>query len=464
MWSSDTHPLSLRLRLLLFLFVGLGLLLLGLFFLLDRGLDRQIYGRLDEGLRARAHAIAVLLETRPTAEALAELEAMRPEYDVGGHTDFLQIWDARGKTLLVSASNHEGRLRQPPSVPANAPVFYDLDLPDGHRGRAIAQRVSLNGHSADAVLAVAEEREQVDALERQVHIALVSGIVLTSLVAVLLAILAVRSGLRPLLAFGEAVRHGAETADLEPARLPRELRPLAEVLKDAFGGLRRALERERRFARDAAHELRTPLAEIRSSVELASRVPQAAQDLRGSLDSIERMRRSIDGLLALSRYESGMQKVEHEPADLVRCVQRSLALAETTASSRQVRIRCQTPVECWVLTDTDLLERVLDNLVLNAVTHAPEGAAVVLAFDRVDATCRVRLGNPAPELTHEDLEHLGERFWRKSPAREVSEHGGLGLALARSLAQLLGIGLVFRMHEGWLWVELDGLRTLDTEA
>ncbi len=463
MWSSEVRPLSIRLRLLLILFSGLGVVMLGLFFVLDQGLDRQIYGRLDEGLRARAHAISVLLESRPAQDALDQLQAMSPEFAGGGHTDFLQLWDASGHTLLSSASNRDANLTPPGSVPANAPYFYDLTLPDGHHGRAVAVRVTLQGHRGDVVLAVAEEREQVDALERHVHMALVSGVLATTIIAVLLAFVAVRSGLRPLLAFGGAARQRAESADLETSTLPRELKPLAQALNSAFGGLRRALQRERRFARDVAHELRTPLAEIRTAVELARREPGAMPALEGALDSTDRMGRCIDGLLSLSRYESGMQEVHLEPVELKGLLERSLQLASGPARRRRVAMQLEAPAECWAQSDPSLLERVIDNLMLNAAEHAPEGGEVRVLLTCEHGRIELKMGNPAPDLDPQDLERLGERFWRKSPAREASGHGGLGLSLARSLAELLDLRLEFRLQRGWLWAELDGLGSIDRQ-
>ncbi|NII11372.1 histidine kinase dimerization/phospho-acceptor domain-containing protein [Oleiagrimonas sp. C23AA] len=460
MWSSELSPPSIRLRLLLFLCTGLGVLMVGLFLLLDRGVDRQIYGRLDHVLEARAHAIAVLLESHPASEALAELQAMSPEYAGGGHTDFLQLWSADGATLLASGSNRGGRLTPPGKVPANQPYFYDLRLPDGHRGRAVAVRVGIQGHAGDAILAVAEEREQVDALERHVHIALLSGVVATSLFAVLLAVLAVRGGLRPLMAFGNAARRGGERVSVPLDRLPRELRPLAGALNDAFARLAQALHRERRFARDVAHELRTPLAEIRTAVELVRRDVGGSSTLDGALESTQRMQRCIDGLLSLSRYESGMQEVQLEPVDLAALLTRSVQLAAGPATRRRIRLECQAPAECWVQTDPALLERVIDNLLLNAAEHAPEDSVVAVHMRGVADAVRLSIGNLAPALEDADLQRLGERFWRKSPAREASGHGGLGLALAQGLAALLQLRLSFRLDRGWLWADLEGMTPL----
>ena len=464
MWSRNPPTLSIHLRLLLFLGLGIGALIIVLFVVLDRSVDRQIYGYLDDTLRARAHAIAVLLESHPAPEALAQLQAMSPEYGGGGHTDFLQLWDAGGHTLLASDSNDAESLAQPRDVPANKPFLYNLTLPDGHQGRAIAVRVTLQARAGDAILAVAEEREQIHTLERRVHITLVTGVVVTSLLAVLLAVWVVRRGLRPLLTFSKEVQQSSEDFVLPVEKLPSELRSLADTLNGAFGRLRQALQRERRFTRDVAHELRTPLAEIRTALELAQRDAPASSALEGALASSERMARAVDGLLSLSRYESGMQEVQVEPADLSGLLGRTLALAEGAARRRQVRFRLDAPEECWIQTDPTLLERILDNLLLNAAEYAPEGSEVKLHLHCDGNDVDLRIGNLAPSLDAEDLERLGERFWRKSLAREASRHGGLGLALTRSLVDLLSLRLDFSLDTGMLWAELRGLRGLDLPA
>src|SRR5574337_509647 len=263
---------SIRARLLLLL-GGLGTLMICLFLLLDYSIDRQIYGRLDAALLGRARGVVVLLERHPRDAAWQELHELSPEYASGGHTDFLQIWDDAGATVFSSASNTAHNL-QPLSaaVPANAPLFYDLRLPDGHRGRAVGLRFGMPGRVGDATLVVAEEREQVDQLERRVHWVLISGVLGIGLLAALLAVLAVRGSLRPLLGFAAGTEAGGapRAEPLLMARMPRELRPFVAALNSAFARLQDALERERRFARDVAHELRTPLAETRMIPDVAS--------------------------------------------------------------------------------------------------------------------------------------------------------------------------------------------------
>ncbi len=462
-WLGERLGGSIRGRLLLFLFGGLGGLMLVLFLLLDFSIDRQIYGRLDNRLLARAHGIAVLLESHPASEALAELQRISPEYAGGGHTDFLQVWDSGGHTLLSSASNAAATLQVPPQVvPANAPLFYDLHLPDGHHGRAVALRLAFSGSGGEVTLVVAEEREQIDLLERQIHMVLLSGIAGTALLAALLAFLAVRGGLRPLLTFrADAESAAAPRGETLPTEgMPRELMPFALALNRAFQQLHAALARERRFARDVAHELRTPLAEVRMALELAQRETAESVPLQGALVSLERMRRCVDALLALSRYESGMDRALMEPLDLVELLRKACAAAPTM--QRTVTMDVELPREYWVVSDVALLERIVDNLLQNALEYAPEGSRVQLLLEILPDGARLRIGNEAPELERQDLARMGERFWRKSPTRDSSRHGGLGLALSQTLAEVLGLRLNFELKHGVFWAVLAPLRDIDS--
>ncbi|HET8764758.1 MAG TPA: ATP-binding protein, partial [Rhodanobacter sp.] len=107
--------------------------------------------------------------------------------------------------------------------------------------------------------------------------------------------------------------------------------------------------------------------------------------------------------------------------------------------------------------DPALLERIVDNLMLSAREYAPAGARIEVELARSQGQWLLRIGNPAPDLAEADLPHLGQRFWRKSPAREATRHGGLGLALATTLAAVLAMVLRFELRDGVLWAILGPL-------
>ena len=453
MWSSERGWLkSIRRRLIVALVGGLGSLLVVMFLLLDQMLDHHLYARLDAQLLDRARAVGALLASGTPVDALM------PEFREHGHTDFYTIWDRQGGVLARSSSSGDQALARPPQVPADVPLYYDLILPDGHRGRAVAQHV-VPGHAGDpraAILTVAIERTDVDLLERRIHLSLLLVSLLAALGAAALAIIVVNRGLRPLLRLGTRVAAlSPETAQvpLLDATLPSELAPLAAALDRAFGRLYDALERERRFARDVAHELRTPLAEIRTSSELALRggdAGHAAAALAISLAAVERMQRSVDGLLALARYESGQAEPQPEPLELRALLEQQQQALGRAASARASGIGQEGVAEWWTSSDAVLLERIVANLLQNAVEYAPQDGRIVAVVVAGADGAWIEIRNPAPDLAVSDLPRLGERFWRKCPEHAPDAHGGLGLALARTLARVLGLELRFQLAAGEL--------------
>lgn len=460
-WPEGLHPRSLQGRLILALAGGLGSLLALLFLLLDQAVERQLEASLDAQLLDRAHAIAALVAGGQHVDALL------PEFRARGHTGFYTVRAADGSVLLHSASTNGAILPPPPEAPAAAPRFHDLRLPDGHRGRAIAlaSHRSASPGAGPVVVSVAIEREDTDAVHQRVHLALMIGFLLATLGAAALASIVVHRGLRPLLRLGAragTAQPGQARPQFIEASLPAELRPLAEALDGAFSRLDRLVEQERRFAHDVAHELRTPLAEMRSSIELARRSGEAARidaAFAASLAAIGRMQRAVDGLLALASHAAGRTEPQSEPLELMALVHAQCRALERRAQAREMGFSFDGPDECWISADPALLERILANLLQNAVNHAPAGTSIRCHLEPGSAAW-LEIANAAPGLVPADLDRLGERFWRKQPIGTGDAPGGLGLALARTLAEVLGLQLDFRLAAGELVARLGPLRPL----
>ena len=447
---------SLARRLLVVQTAGLLLLLGGLFFMLDWSIDRQIYGRMDGDLLDHARGYALMV----SAGHADELPTQEPA-DPGRRThEWVRVLapDARRGAAMANMPD----LAPPHAVAAGRPLFYDVPL---RAGRARAVALALHAHGLPRVLVVAEDLSAKDWLEHRLHFALWVGVVLASALGALLAVASVRRGLRPLDAFSAAV------ARLDPEQLPQvlsapalpqELVPLRRALDAALARVAAALQRERRFSRDVAHELRTPLAEIRIAAEIAEREAGPAERAAfvAVLQSAQLLQRTIDSLLALTRYEAGLAQPQPEPLDFAALLAQRVALAARLGVARDVRFDVAAGGERWVLSDPALLERILDNLLQNAAAYASPHSAVQLGFSATPRTW-LHVRNAAPELDDDDLAHLGERFWRKSAAREADGHGGLGLALAKTLAGVLGLELRFRLDGGALVAELGPFRSLD---
>lgn len=466
MSSPEPRPASLQRRLAVELSLALGFMLVALFFMLDRLVDRQLYARMDADLLDRSHTIATFLRAHPESPGLAELGRLMPEYEVPGHTDFFEVRNADGSTRVRSPSSGNHALAQPPSPPtATTPVYFDLSLPDRHAGRAIA--TVLDGDGDSALLVVATERESHDALERHIHNTLMAGIALALVLAVLITLLTVRRGLASLSRFGGRIGtlDGTQPpASLASEPLPRELEPFSQVLRSALERLYATIENERRFSRDVAHELRTPLAEIRASVEAAARTPADRDATRAafatSIDAVERMQRAIDTLLMLARQEAGLAHAAVDPLDLPPLLADMADALSATARERGIHLALDLPRHLWVSSDVGALERIVSNLLRNAIEYAPPGSTVAIALEAGSAGTTLRIANPAPELDADDLPKLGQRFWRKSPSGGTAAHAGLGLALTRALARGLSLELGFTLEEGQLAARLGPLPTL----
>ena len=470
MSSTERRAPSLQRRLALELVIALGLILGALFLILDKFVDRELYARLDAGLLERSHTIAAFLQAHPEPAELAELGRLMPEYEVPGHTDFFEVWAADGRSQVRSPSSGGTPLSRPPQLPSHdRPVYFDLPLPDHHAGRAVAVPLTTPPGSAahPALLVVATEREPHDRLEGRIHNLLLAGIVLSFIAAVLIALFAVHRGLAPLQRFGASVA-GAEMstayAPLSALDLPRELQPFSQALDDAFRRLVALVDAERRFSADVAHELRTPLAEIRASIESAQGAPSDANATRdafnASILAVERMQRAIDALLMLARQESGLAPAAVDPLDLPPLLDELLDTLESVARERGIRLQRHWPAHQWIRCDVGALERIVSNLARNAIEYAPAGSEVRLALEPTDAGLHLRVSNLAPDLREADIAQLGQRFWRKSAAGGTATHAGLGLALAKALAHKLALELEFQLEHGELVTRLGPLPEL----
>ncbi|MCL6619534.1 MAG: sensor histidine kinase [Thermomonas hydrothermalis] len=453
-----SHPTwSLRQRLAWQLTLGAGAVLALLFVLLDVLIDREIYAHLDQTLALRGEVIAHTLQREHDDLPLSE-------YQEDSHTEFYTLYGADGRVQTTSPNSH-GLTLPRPSPEMRLPRYYDAALPDGHPGRLLALPHQIPTDPAHpGILVVGTERTRWDAVERRVHGLLMGGIALALLAVILVSLWLVSRGF----GYVEQVRRQLSTLDPDqpvqlPDDLPRELSPFVHTLQTGVERLRQAVQRERRFAHDMAHELRTPVSEIRASAESALEQvqdPAARAALVAVLEGGQRMQRSIESLLALARIESGLEQPAADPFDLCALLRELLAHGQARAGQRGLQLTATLPPEAWCRSDAGMLERLLSNLLDNALEYAPRNSRVHCHLWHGPNGPVVTLENPAPTLEPADLTWLGQRFWRKHDAATPRQHAGLGLALCRALADACAIPLAFTLEEGRLRVQLGPLPPL----
>ena len=214
---------------------------------------------------------------------------------------------------------------------------------------------------------------------------------------------------------------------------PPELRRLALEFNDMVARVEALVSVQQAFVADASHELRTPLTALRLRLENLDR--QVGEDGRASVDAasaeVDRLSLLVDELLALARADSGTAPAE--PVDLR--VQAAERVATWTPVAGSVRLEVVGDGSATARAARDRVTQVLDNLLSNAIRHAPAGSVVTVAVERRGQTVELRVEDHGPGLSDEQKARAFDRFWRASPSGSGS---GLGLAIVRRLVEVDG--------------------------
>ena len=218
-----------------------------------------------------------------------------------------------------------------------------------------------------------------------------------------------------------------------------ELKQLGDTFDAMLARLDAAFAAQRQFVADASHELRNPLAIIRTNVDVALADPRAdPEDLRHTIVVVkrasDRMARLVDDLLALARRQEPI--LEHEPVDLGVAVTEASDDFVVPAAARNIVLDRAIAPGVVVTGDRDALKRAVANLLENAVRLAPEGSRIRLATGGEGDQAWIAVADEGPGIAPEDQPHVFDRFWRADKGRSRADGGtGLGLAIVRQIAE-----------------------------
>jgi signal transduction histidine kinase len=221
-----------------------------------------------------------------------------------------------------------------------------------------------------------------------------------------------------------------------------ELKELADTFDAMLARLDAAFAAQRQFVTDASHELRNPLAIIRTNADVALADPDASPDeLRQTIATVkragDRMSLLVDDLLALARRQE--PTLEHEPVDLGAAVAEASDDFVVPAETRDIVLDRAIAPGVVVTGDREALKRVVANLLDNAVRLAPAGSRIRLATGSEGNRAWIAVADEGPGISPEDQQHVFDRFWRADKARARSDGGtGLGLAIVRQIVESHG--------------------------
>lgn len=250
--------------------------------------------------------------------------------------------------------------------------------------------------------------------------------------------------LRPIGAISEAaagIAEGDLSRRIDIGETESELGTLVMTLNATFARLDAVFARQSQFTADAAHELRTPITVLLTHIQNTLLADDLSDDNREALEACQRaaqrMRKLIESLLQLARFDAGSELIEYKSCDLAEIVRDGIELTRPLADQKEL-VFDNSLAEARFLGDQDRISQVLVNLLSNAVHYNRPGGriAVLTSLEGNHAICSV--SNTGPGIREADRAHLFERFYRADSARSSNGRSGLGLAISRAIVHAHG--------------------------
>lgn len=409
--------------------------------LLYWGLVRNVDLEDDQTLGDKVRVLRVVLSQHPDDTA-----AIRQEIEGG--------WEARQTQVYVRIADNQGNARfETPGMarvlPATAfppptaepGVGSDFCSASARSFRVLAVRLAGD---APGVIQVGMDRSQeVELLaEYRKNLWVVLGVALLGCAVVGYQV--ARRGIRPVHVITETARRIEPTnlgERIDAAGLPAELLALADTFNRMLDRLEQSFTRLARFSADIAHELRTPVNNLRGGIEVAltrPRAPEQYRDVLGSnLEECGRLARIIDSLLFLARAEDPHKEIAREELDVGGELATVHEFFEASASEKAVKLTLAVGRAVRAALNRPLFQRAVCNLVANALAHTPPGGSVTLIASADETAAIVEVADTGCGIPAEHLPHVCDRFFRGDAVRSsATGNVGLGLAIVKSIVEL----------------------------
>ncbi|HEV3445710.1 MAG TPA: heavy metal sensor histidine kinase [Gemmataceae bacterium] len=474
------RPWSLAARLTAWYAGSAFLLILGatgfLYWVLSTNLDRED----DQFLADKVHLLRKLLRERPDGIKSIEREA-EEEWAARQYAQvFVRILDTSGRSLLetpgMSKELTTEVFPQATAIDAEPGRAREIETASGKTFLLLAVQAHVGRSGPESrLIQLAFDRtyeEQLLAGYRR-NLWLVLGIALVA--CALGGYHIARRGLRPvadITATARQVRATTLDARIEAARFPAELATLAATFNEMLDRLEESFHRLARFSADIAHELRTPVNNIRGEAEVAlgkERPSEEYREVLGScLEECVRLTRLIDSLLFLARAESPQTQIVKETIDVGRELSLVRDFYEAAASEAGIKLQVIAPDGLDAEIDRTLFQRAVGNLIANAIAHTAANGAIELAANRSGDRIQIEVSDSGCGIAPEHLPYVFDRFYRVDQARaNSSARVGLGLAIVKSIATLHGgtVSIASAPQQGTrVTISLPGRQTASADA
>ena len=402
---------------------------------------RHAFEEDNAGLTEKVLAVRADLATAGGPGILKEeLRSLR----AGEHASYwVRVLDSLGRTVAETPGMNS--LLPPNIFPATQSLPFFVPRPEDYRRSSklfslVATVEQAGGQSY--TIQVAQDRSDDDRFRKEfgalLAIVLVSGILASAMIAITVT----KRGLRPLGEMTRSLKRAGPShlqERIAPAGWPRELQPLAVAFDEMLDRLEDSFRRLSQFSADLAHELRTPIANLRGEAEVAltrDRTPDEYREvIESSVGECERLSGMVDNLLFLARAEAAEGHVQPTLFDGKAAVEKIAAFYGAIAEEQHVSISCAGEGDIYA--DSMLFGRAVSNLVENALRFTPAGGTIQISIASHTAQSEVSVRDNGSGIAAEHLPHVFDRFYRADSSRS-SQGAGLGLALVKSITDLHG--------------------------
>jgi signal transduction histidine kinase len=425
-----------------------GLVLIGVFYT-----HKRLIAALDISIQGRAESVAALVryDEDATGTVYFDHSLVPPSLDPE-HPDIYEVWAER-TGLLARSPNWPAGLEIDP----NRRHHFDFKWADVHyRGLRISELPVLDHEEGKSfqpqtlTIIYAAPKDRVREQVRATGIFVASASLILLALTALLALWGIDRGLLPLQNLADdAGQISTNNWKLQPTSEVRqiaELRPLIDSMTGMLARLEASFTQQREFLSNATHELKTPVAVLKSTLQSLVQKPRAAEDYRTgieqSLDDMKRLEKLIEWMLRLARAEQwahGALRRDLQMIDVAATCEEAIEHILPLAQLRKVSIHFNVRDEVRLRADSDDLQLLWTNLLENAVRYSPEGSSIDVAVQSSGGSAKVTFTDHGSGIAATDLPRIFERFYRGDASRTQSTGGfGLGLAIARALAEAYG--------------------------
>ena len=403
--------------------------------------------------------VAAASRTGDVAMAREVEELYAPE----ANERFIRITRGDGHVVYASGPPHDGSF-DPVSVPALALTHPALTPPDQARpglkrpdafprkesslkgSVLIAAQTYVGADNSRYVVEVGISTARTEETVRQVLLMLAIGLPIAVCVAVAGGFVLVRRALKPVDNLSQkaaAITQHSLSERLPVVRTGDELERLSVSLNLMISRLEDAINSSKQFVADASHELRTPLAVLRGELENlaqdAQLKPQTRETLGSSLEEVDRLAEIVEGLLALSRLDTGEARAEWVRFDLAALVATTADQMSLLAEDKHITVVCDSSERVMIEGDQARLKQVVVNLLDNAIKYTPNGGRIKLKITQEEGNAVLDVADDGIGIPPEALPHVFKRFFRVDGSRSRDQGGaGLGLSIVKSICDKHG--------------------------